>query len=57
MRISKQYNASLLRCIAEEKSITISDLKKKYLPPEQPGIIQGVTAMFDSDLITLREEV
>jgi hypothetical protein len=56
MRISKQYNASLLRCIAEEKSITISDLKKKYLPPEQPGIIQGVTVMFDSDLITLREE-
>ena len=56
MRVSKIYNASLLKCIAEEKTITISALKKKYLPPEQPGIIQGTTVMFDSDLKVLKEE-
>ena len=56
MRVSKLYNASLLRCIAEEKTITISALKKKYLPPEQPGIIQGIAVMFDSDLKVLEEE-
>ena len=56
MRISKMYNASLLRCIVEEKTITISDLKKKYLPPEQPGIIQGVSVLFDSDLKVLEDE-
>lgn len=56
MRVSKVCNASLLRCIAEEKTITISALKKKYLPQEQPGIIQGRTVMFDSDLKVLAEE-
>ena len=56
MRVSKPYNASLLRCIAEEKTITINDLKAKYLPPEQPGIIQGITVMFDRDLKVLKEE-
>ena len=56
MRISKPYNGSLLMCIAEEKTITINALKKKYLPPEQPGIIQGVSVMFDSDLKVLEEE-
>lgn len=56
MRVSKTYNASLLWCIAEEKTITISALKMKYLPPEQPGIIQGKTVMFDSDLKVLEEE-
>ena len=56
MKISKLYNLSLLECIAKEKTITIDDLKKKYLPPEQPGIIQSVTVMFDSDLKTLAEE-
>ena len=56
MRVSKPYNASLLRCIAEEKTITVSALKKKYLPPDQPGIIQSKTVMFDSDLTVLEEE-
>ena len=28
----------------------LDDLKAKYLPPEQPGIIQGITVMFDSDI-------
>ena len=56
MRVSKPYNVSLLRCIAEEKTITISALRKKYLPPEQPGIIQGIAVMFDSDLNILKEE-
>ena len=56
MRVSKIYNVTLLKCIAEEKTITISALKKKYLPPEHPGIIQGTTVMFDSDLKVLAEE-
>lgn len=56
MKISKPFNASLLGCIAKEKVITISELKKKYLPPKQPGIIQGITVMFDSDLKVLEEE-
>ena len=38
------------------KTITISALKKKYLPLEQLGIIQGTTVMFDSDLKVLAEE-
>lgn len=56
MIISKPYNGSLLNCIAEAKTITIGALKKKYLPPEQPGIIQSVSVMFDSDLKVLEEE-
>lgn len=56
MKISKPYNLSLLMCIAEEESITIKELKKKYLPPEQQGVIQGETVMFDDHLKVLEEE-
>ena len=56
MRVSRIYNASLLKVIAEAKEITYADLRCKYLPPKQPGIIQGVEVSFDSDLDTLEAE-
>lgn len=56
MRVSRPYNISLLRVIAEAKEITYDDLKRKYLPPKQPGIIQGAEVTFDSDLDTLEAE-
>ncbi len=55
MHISPAYNVSLLHVIAEAKELTYEELKQKYLPPEQPGIIQGATVMFDSELKTLEE--
>ena len=56
MKISKACNMSLLEIIARAKEITCEELKKQYLPPEQPGVVQGVTVMFDSDLKDLESE-
>lgn len=47
------FNQSLLRKIRDLGESSISELKKAYLPPEQPGIVQGISAMFDSDMKTL----
>lgn len=53
MRMTPVYNLSLLRAIHELNDCTLSDLKQHYLPPEQPGVVQGITVSFDSDLQTL----
>lgn len=50
MRISPVYNHSLLNEIFKLDNCTINELKKHYLPPEQPGVIQGVAVQFESDL-------
>lgn len=55
MYITPVHNISLLKAIYQLKNCTIEELKDYYLPPEQPGIIQGVTVSFDSDLQTLKE--
>ena len=56
MRVTKPCNLSLLNTISESKEITYEELKIKYLPPKQKGIIQGVAVMFDSDLKDLESE-
>lgn len=56
MYVTKPINLSLLNAISEFKEITYEELKIKYLPPEQRGIIQGVTVMFDPDLKTLESQ-
>lgn len=56
MKIGPIYNLSLLQVISTSKEITYEELKRKYLPPKQPGIIQGVEVSFDSDLETLETE-
>ena len=56
MKIGPIYNLSLLQVISTSNEITYEELKRKYLPPKQPGIIQGVEVSFDSDLETLETE-
>ena len=56
LRVTKPCNMSLLNVIAEANEITYEELKVKYLPPKQPGIIQGASVMFDSDLKDLASE-
>ncbi len=56
MRMSQIYNISLLQVIASAKEITYAELRFRYLPPKQPGIIQGVEVSFDRDLAVLEEE-
>lgn len=55
MHISPIYNLSLLQAISEAQELTYEELKQKYLPPEQPGVVQGESVMFDSNLKTLEE--
>lgn len=55
MYISPIYNVSLLQVISQAQELTYEELKQKYLPPEQPGIIQGIAVSFDDDLKTLEE--
>lgn len=56
LRVTKSCNMSLLNVIAEANEITYEELKVKYLPAKQPGIIQGASVMFDSDLKDLAFE-
>ena len=56
MKVSRVCNLTLLRYIADAETITIDELKKAYLPPEQRGIIQGSTVTFDNDLKVLELE-
>ena len=44
------YNGSLLHTIKRLNGCTIEELKAEYLPPEQPGVIQGIKVTFESDL-------
>lgn len=53
MRVGPICNFSLLQVISNAKEITYEELRRKYLPPQKPGIVQGVEVMFDSDLETL----
>lgn len=46
----KVINATLLRTIKRLDGCTVDELKAEYLPPEQPGVIQSITVMFDKDL-------
>ena len=56
MKIGPIYNLSLLQAISTSKKITYEELKRKYLPSKQPGIIRGVEVSFDRDLETLETE-
>ena len=53
MRFEPIYNYSLLQVISNAKEIAYEELRHKYLPPQQPRIVQGAEVMFDSDLETL----
>ena len=53
MRFEPIYNYSLLQVISNAKEITYEELRHKYLPPQQPRIVQGAEVMFDSYLETL----
>lgn len=48
------YNHNLIRKIQELKECSIEELKASYLPPQQPGVVQGATVRFDQDLKELR---
>lgn len=56
MRISLIYNISLFQVIASAKEITYKELRDRYLPSKQPGVIQGAEVSFDRDLSILEEE-
>lgn len=53
MRTTPVYNHSLLKEIYDLGDCSLSELKHHYFPPACPGVIQGITATFDSDLQTL----
>ena len=53
MRITPVYNQSLLKAIHELNDCSLNELKQYYLPPTPPGVVQGVTVSFDSNLQTL----
>ena len=53
MRMTPIYNLSLLRVIANLNEATIEDIKKAYLPAEQPGVVWGAAANFNDELDTL----
>lgn len=50
MKMTEPYNLGLLALISAAGEISYEELKQRYLPPEQPGVIQGVTASFDNDI-------
>jgi len=56
MKMTEPYNLGLLALISAAGEISYEELKQRYLPPEQPGVIQGVTASFDNDIKTLEKE-
>ena len=56
MKITAAHDASLLAIIAEEKEISIINLKKKYLPKPKAGISDSLTLSFDSNLKVLENE-
>ena len=56
MKMTEPCNLGLLALISAAGEISYEELKQRYLPPEQPGVIQGVTASFDNDIKTLEKE-
>ena len=56
MKMTEPYNLGLLALISAAGEISYEELKQRYLPPDQPGVIQGVTASFDNDIKTLEKE-
>ena len=56
MKMTEPYNLGLLALISAAGEISYEELKQRYLPPEQPGVILGVTASFDNDIKTLEKE-
>ena len=56
MKVTEPYNLGLLALISEAGEISCEELKQRYLPPEQPGVIQGVAASFDNDIKALEKE-
>ena len=56
MKVTDPYNLGLLALISEAGEISCEELKQRYLPPEQPGVIQGVAASFDNDIKALEKE-
>ncbi len=54
MKVTEPYNLGLLALISRRNSC--EELKQRYLPPEQPGVIQGVAASFDNDIKALEKE-
>ena len=55
MKVTEPYNLRLLALISEAGEISCEELKQRYLPPEQPGVIQGVAASFDNDIKALEK--
>ena len=56
MKMTEPYNLGLLALISAAGEISYEELKQRYLPPEQPGVIQGVAASFDNDIKVLEKE-
>ena len=56
MKMTEPCNLGLLALISAAGEISYEELKQRYLPPEQPGVIQGVTASFDNDIKTLEKK-
>ena len=56
MKMTEPYNLGLLALISAAGEISYEELKQRYLPLEQPGVIQGVAASFDNDIKTLEKE-
>ena len=56
MRMTEPYNLGLLALISAAGEISYEVLKQRYLPPEHPGVIQGVAASFDNDIKVLEKE-
>lgn len=42
MKMTEPYNLGLLALISAAGEISYEE--QRYLPPEQPGVIQGITA-------------
>ena len=49
------FDHELIRKIQELQECSIDELKEAFLPPHQPGAIQGVSVMFEQNLKHLEE--
>ena len=57
MKVTEPYNLGLLALISEAGEISCEELKQRYLPPEQPGVIQGVAALEKEKYISVRGNI
>jgi len=59
MEMTPVFNHDLLLCIreaceeSEEGVVSIHELKRRYLPKPQSGVIQGIAVMFEKDIDVL----